>query len=299
MNASLNPSPQYPGSAQQVPNFTGDDGTRKFLGQSPLTRCCCCFDVSLNTGCKILAGLQLIYGILGVFCFLLILGALDGASFLISVLWMSNFLAGYYGLQACSTLKADYARRFYYFNLYMFLVGVGLLLLSMIVSCSTASEYYCDVATNQFFGFAFVQAPINLYFLWVLFSFYARLDMGQMELVLYGPAYQHLAARNAMVTAQNSVANPQIAQGVQLHAVTITNQANMQNQLQNPVQGQFQNPVQGQFQNPMQGQFQNPVHGQFQNPMQGQFQNPVQGQSQSNPTNNQGGSSFPTNDTPQ
>mmetsp|Transcript_31842 Transcript_31842/g.36208 ORF Transcript_31842/g.36208 Transcript_31842/m.36208 type:complete len:246 (-) Transcript_31842:520-1257(-) len=239
MNPSFNPSMGQP--TQQVPNYTGV-GTRKFLGQSPLIRCCCCFDISLNTGCKVIATYQLIVGFVGILSFLSVLGNLNFNGLILYLYWMSYFTSGWFGLKACSSLKAEYARKFYYYSLYRFLIALVLALLALLATCSNSErELECQAWKGILITYACGEGLFDLYFLWVIFSFYTRLDMGQMELVLYGPAYQHLAARNAAVAAQSQVSNPQLVQGVQLHAVQFPVQGNSYSQVQDRSQDQFQN----------------------------------------------------------
>jgi len=192
---------------QQVPNNTSED-TPLFLGRSPLRGCCFSFNISLRTGCQLIAAYQLIVGFVGTLLFLSGLLHFDSLMFLY---WIVCVNSGWIGLGACWSLKTEDVHRFYRHNRYRLLGVLVLLPLGLLSTCSDSEQKQdCQSLVEGPLIYACNTGLFELYFLWVIFSFYTRLEMGQKELILYGPAYRQLAARNASVAAQSRASNPRL-----------------------------------------------------------------------------------------
>mmetsp|Transcript_32255 Transcript_32255/g.36582 ORF Transcript_32255/g.36582 Transcript_32255/m.36582 type:complete len:313 (+) Transcript_32255:61-999(+) len=305
----MNPHNQI-GNQQQAPQVNEQAQLEtKFLGQQPLDRCCCCFDIALSTGVKILAALEIIGG---AFSFLALLGIMgnDGDStelelmdnpptYLILFIQVVGIYMGTVGWKGASRLDVIPAMRYYKWALFRTIAEVVLKPFQTYAICQRFNDKLEDgdfqedeeddlrewntrdcghVVRGEFVG-NIVGLIIGLYFVWVIFSLAARLQAGQVELCRFGPKINHLGAQYP----QANVRNPSVVQGIQLGDVNVY-------QGQQP-QGGFpqggQHP-QGGFpqggQHP-QGGF--PQGGQHIAGGQNQFQGVPQGNFQGNPGMNQ------------
>eukprot|EP00357_Protocruzia_adherens_P013698 CAMPEP_0115013436 /NCGR_PEP_ID=MMETSP0216-20121206/25410_1 /TAXON_ID=223996 /ORGANISM="Protocruzia adherens, Strain Boccale" /LENGTH=233 /DNA_ID=CAMNT_0002382841 /DNA_START=213 /DNA_END=914 /DNA_ORIENTATION=- len=96
---------------------------------------------------------------------------------------MANLFLACLGLRACSRREAEAAQFNYYANLILTVVNIAI----------TGWEGFAMGAEpGVWVSFILVILP-PLYFVWVTFSFYARLEVGQLSLCTDGPQYVHYA----------------------------------------------------------------------------------------------------------
>eukprot|EP00357_Protocruzia_adherens_P007264 CAMPEP_0114993510 /NCGR_PEP_ID=MMETSP0216-20121206/12571_1 /TAXON_ID=223996 /ORGANISM="Protocruzia adherens, Strain Boccale" /LENGTH=279 /DNA_ID=CAMNT_0002357163 /DNA_START=214 /DNA_END=1053 /DNA_ORIENTATION=+ len=232
--------PHNPSGGQQVPQVDSHAPLRAtFLGQQPLDRCCCCFDVALGTGVKVLAGLEIFGGILTLLGFIggMAAGEEDNGefrrnsnipSFLIVLLnTIGIFVAITVGLRAVRHLDGSAAKNYYKWIFFKTIVGTILSPFQTYAICRAEvsyrkerdidddEEYDCREAVLGAVIPYVIGLLIGLYFTWVVFSYAARLQAGQVDLCKLGPQINNPGYRHPNYN------NPQVVQGIQLSNVNV------------------------------------------------------------------------------
>mmetsp|Transcript_1659 Transcript_1659/g.1761 ORF Transcript_1659/g.1761 Transcript_1659/m.1761 type:complete len:194 (+) Transcript_1659:36-617(+) len=176
---------QPAGRVDQNGLLTGQE-PKKFLGQNPLDRCCCCCNISLATGCLIIGVLQAINGGFVVFGLFSGFSTLSTAALLIAIFQCIYLPVGIFGIRAGNGLQVDDAKNSYYGNVVINIVNIARVLVTVFDGCESSKKYNFrdyeepqpDCSSEILAGCLYVL--FSLYFLWVTFSLYARVEVGDV-----------------------------------------------------------------------------------------------------------------------
>eukprot|EP00357_Protocruzia_adherens_P028130 CAMPEP_0115043686 /NCGR_PEP_ID=MMETSP0216-20121206/47014_1 /TAXON_ID=223996 /ORGANISM="Protocruzia adherens, Strain Boccale" /LENGTH=350 /DNA_ID=CAMNT_0002426049 /DNA_START=47 /DNA_END=1096 /DNA_ORIENTATION=- len=147
----------------------------------PLTQCwccCCCTHLSLQNGMNIIVTFDCFQLVFSIYSFFFMLSLIISNSLLL----LLSFYFEVEGLRGANKMSVPKFRMFYYYCIVR--------LFAFTVSYFVVVGYTSPAAS--FYILTILHLGINLYFLFVVYSFFVRLQAGQYDLLERGPFFQNV-----------------------------------------------------------------------------------------------------------